>query len=796
MFEENKTCPYTGLRPFSEEESLYFKGRDEHIEQATRQLGKNKFLILTGASGDGKSSLVYAGIVPNARAGFLKSTYSNWAVADFRPERNPFDNLCKSIANQLGIANVETVKSELSHGFSALADLYKASSLYYDEHDQAWIESDDKEKLILKRKAANLLILADQFEEFFTNPENYQKGVPSVEAMLVTNLLLETAQLALEENLPIYVVITMRSDFIGQCAAFRGLPEYIGFSQFFVPRLNRRQLQEVIEEPARFNGDRISRRLTERLIHDMVEGTDQLPILQHALNQIWKMAQDGKEEMDLIHYAMVGGMEGTALPAQDAEKFSRWFDNLPEKIRNCYDSPDLQNVLNTHANKLFYQASDYIKEKRNKEVSEQDARLIIEMAFKCLTKIDNGRAVRNRMTLGEITAILHQPHLECKTVQWVLDIFREPGNTLLKPYINDDPEKQELKEDAILDITHESLIRNWEHLGEWAAEEYANYSTFRDFEQQLNRWITSGRSNSFLLYIGPLTYFESWFVKAKPNAPWIARYLEEEWKADLKLGKAEKILADSNEFLRRSARKHVITRTVMHYGPRRIAAVLGLIALLVLSSFTVKNYMERRNSYVLSQIKEKTFELAGNSKVTLANRVAATIQELELGQTTVKELVARIPDPIEKINMATGIASTLSLVSQTADVPSKEIAKCLNSADSLLDLYTAPPADLPTMTRLLEEINDLAAVLELRYYNSRDPMIDKLRIKNAKRAGMLAKYILTRQPVGFASTTELNVALEHGLNHAAFSEAETQGAHRHHVSLYKSGRKRLAEENL
>ena len=81
MFEEYTICPYTGLRSFTEEESLYFKGREEHIDQATEQLQRNKFLMLTGASGDGKSSLVYAGIVPNARAGFLKSKYTQWSVA-------------------------------------------------------------------------------------------------------------------------------------------------------------------------------------------------------------------------------------------------------------------------------------------------------------------------------------------------------------------------------------------------------------------------------------------------------------------------------------------------------------------------------------------------------------------------------------------------------------------------------------------------------------------------------------------------------------------------------------------
>ncbi len=108
----------------------------------------------------------------------------------------------------------------------------------------------------------------------------------------------------------------MRSDYIGQCAAFRGLPEYIGFSQFFVPRLNRSQLQQVIEEPAILSGNRISRRLTERLIHDVTEGVDQLPILQHALNQVWHAANNGTEEMDLLHYAMVGGMPLNELPVE------------------------------------------------------------------------------------------------------------------------------------------------------------------------------------------------------------------------------------------------------------------------------------------------------------------------------------------------------------------------------------------------------------------------------------------------------------------------------------------------
>ncbi len=267
--------------------------------------------MLTGASGDGKSSLVYAGIIPNARSGFLKSKYTNWCVANFRPERTPFQNLAAALGKQLDISNPYTVQGELNHGFSALVDLYRNSKRYIDTHSSAWLQAGDQEQRAMKREAANLIILVDQFEEFFTNPENYHHGAPSKDANLVLNLLLETARIALDEDIPIYVVFTMRSDYIGQCAAFRGLPEYIGFSQFFVPRLNRSQLQQVIEEPATLNGNRISRRLTERLIQDLTEGVDQLPILQHALKQIWIAADHGNEELDLMHYAKVGRYAGS-----------------------------------------------------------------------------------------------------------------------------------------------------------------------------------------------------------------------------------------------------------------------------------------------------------------------------------------------------------------------------------------------------------------------------------------------------------------------------------------------------
>ena len=289
--DEIHICPYTGLRSFTEEESLYFKGRDLQVDQITALLEQNKFLMVTGASGEGKSSLIYAGLIPNARAGFFKARYSNWVVADFRPERNPVTNMAIALSDKFG-SNPATVETELRRGYSSLVDLYCNSEFYIDEENIREDVSEQQSK-DRKRKAANLLIIVDQFEEFFTNPENFYNETLSKDSQIVVNLILETARIAIRKNLPVYVVCTMRSDYIGQCSAFRGLPEYIGFSQFFVPRLKRKDLKQVIEEPALLSGIRISQRLIERLVFDIAEGVDQLPILQHALSRIWTAAESG-----------------------------------------------------------------------------------------------------------------------------------------------------------------------------------------------------------------------------------------------------------------------------------------------------------------------------------------------------------------------------------------------------------------------------------------------------------------------------------------------------------------------
>lgn len=620
---EEKICPYPGLRPFNEEESIFFRGREEHIEKIISQLEEKKFLMLTGASGDGKSSIVYAGVIPNARAGFFKAKFNNWIIADFRPERSPLKNMAIAIAEKLGYTDVSYVEKELSFGFSSLIDLYKKSPFYLDYNSEIWKDATEAERKKLKRKAANIFILVDQFEEFFTNSENYNNGKASVNSQAVINLLLETAKLALAQDLPIYIICTMRSDYVGQCAVFRGLPEYIGFSQFFVPRLKRKEVHQVIEEPASLSGNRISNRLIETLINEC-DGLDQLPILQHALNTIWKShVEDGAAEMDIIHYAKVGGIDSRLLPDDQKTIFSEWYKKQPVFKQKFLEDASLANILNAHARELFESSVDYCRQHIGRDISREDAHRILKKIFTCLTKINDSRAVRNRATVLEIKQIIGEK-VDNNLIEGLINIFREPGNTLVKPFIlsssiipiitgitpiNEEENRvggRYLMDDDILDITHESLIRNWTELTEWTKRDHENVSVINDLKKQVERWEEQNRSKDYLLTIGSLSYFKNWYETINPNPYLIAKYDTTNLAPEQKIEEATQFIQPAKDYIKIS--ESALKRK------RRVAVVIASFVALVLIGFTSFAFRERSKALFQQEIANQKTEDAKRSE--------------------------------------------------------------------------------------------------------------------------------------------------------------------------------------
>jgi hypothetical protein len=230
-------APFPGLRPFQRQEASLLFGRSREVaELRTALLGERRFLAVVGTSGCGKSSLVEAGLLPRL-LGEQMPGGRLWRVISLRPLGAPVAQLAASLAT---FAQAEQPDSFGRLHASMLDSRFRATL----RRTTSGLVGAARE--ILTDPATPVLVVVDQFEELFRyEPDETDEELPLFrdEAQAFANLLLEAAR-ATEVN--IYVLITMRSDFFGECGRYRGLAEAVSGSQFLVPRMVREQLQEAI----------------------------------------------------------------------------------------------------------------------------------------------------------------------------------------------------------------------------------------------------------------------------------------------------------------------------------------------------------------------------------------------------------------------------------------------------------------------------------------------------------------------------------------------------------------------
>src|SRR5262245_49325424 len=451
-----RTNPFPGLRPFMQEEADLFFGRDKQSNELVRRLASKRFLAVVGTSGSGKSSLVRAGLLPSLEGGFMAEAGAHWRMAILRPQDDPIGFLARAIVETGMLAHLDLAQSAAE---GVVETTLRRSSL-------GLIEAT---RLARLEPHENLLILVDQFEELFRFADLAKQRDAGDEAPAFVKLLLGAAQ---QTEVPVYVVITMRSDFLGDCDRFRGLPEAISDCQYLIPRLTRDELQAAITGPIGVRGGRIAPSLVQRLLNDIGDDMDQLPVLQHALMRAWdhweRNDPDGRP-IELSDLEAIGGM---------AETLSR------------------------HADEAFGSLT-----------TDRD-RKIAERLFKCLTeKGPDNREIRRPTQLSRIAAIANAEPTE---VIAVIDVFRAPGRSFLMP-----PHGVALEGDSVIDISHESLIRQWGRLRTWVAEEAESRKTYLRVVDaaQLRR---DGKAG---LWGEPnLTYAREWEEREAPNATWAERY--------------------------------------------------------------------------------------------------------------------------------------------------------------------------------------------------------------------------------------------------------------------------------
>jgi hypothetical protein len=453
--------PYPGLRPFREDEEHLFFGRETQVDAMVDQLAETHFLAVVGTSGSGKSSLVNCGLRPALHRGLMARAGTVWLMAQFRPG----GNLMRAMADRLArpgllfdtheaapLSLADIVETTLRMSKFGLIDLYEQFRL----------------------EGVNRLVVVDQFEELFryrkigTSPDQTEYGAGE-DATASVNFLLEVrAQLPC----PIYVVLTMRSDFLGDCAQFFGLPEAINKGQYLVPRMSRDERRAAIANPAMVFGAEIAPVLLMRPVNDVGDNPDQLSILQHALNRTWSKWQEqtsGKGPLDLAHYKAIGTMA---------------------------------HALDAHAEEAYA------------ALGGERSQILCERVFKALTdKGTDVRGVRRPSRLGALCGLAEATEAEIVSV---IDVFREPGRSFLMP-----PAGEPVKVETVIDISHESLMRVWARLKRWGDEEAQSAQMYCDLVAAAGRR-TTGKGG---LWRDPeLQLALDWQERNRPNPAWAAQY--------------------------------------------------------------------------------------------------------------------------------------------------------------------------------------------------------------------------------------------------------------------------------
>ena len=442
-------APYPGLRPFEADEADLFFGREQHVDALLKRLSSSHFVAVVGESGAGKSSLVRAGLLPALQAGFVVEAGSDWRVAVMRPGGSPMPALADALlepgvlTDAGGSPRPEFALAELRRGPLGLVQLMRDA--YLGSH-------------------CNLLIVVDQFEEVFRYcREPAQKD----QADMFVELLLRAAE---QREVPIFIVLTMRSDFVGDCARFRGLPERLNDNQYLTPRLTREQIAAAIREPARVCGGVVDPALVDELCNAIGDNPDQLPLLQHLLMRVWDRAGERSRPprltSDLV--TMLGG---------------------------------LYSALNHHAQLVYESLPD-------------DQKAVARAMFKRLTDpLSMRRDVRRDALVSDIAAVAGTDAAE---VIAVADVFRATGRHMLMPQ-----PATPLDAQSRLDISHESLIRQWTTLNEWAREESANAREFQRLREEAQEEL-EGQAD--LLAGRDLARALDWRKQAEPTPAWAARY--------------------------------------------------------------------------------------------------------------------------------------------------------------------------------------------------------------------------------------------------------------------------------
>lgn len=263
--------PYRGLLAFQPQHSRFFFGRDREVTEIKTALAqlqqqkKPRFLIVAGASGSGKSSVVLAGALPQ-----LLAAEEGLSPLIIRPGSEP----------------QKALEQVLPESASATPPA---------------------------NPPRPILLVVDQLEEIFTHVSDRAQRTDFVQRLW-----------RLAQRPDLQIIATVRVDFIGECGDLVLDPTglrldrvaYDPAHRVFVAQLAPEQLREIIEGPAQRVGLVLESGLTGRLLEAVGNEPGALPLLQHTLDQLW-LRREGRT-LSQASYDALGQLTGALARHADA----------------------------------------------------------------------------------------------------------------------------------------------------------------------------------------------------------------------------------------------------------------------------------------------------------------------------------------------------------------------------------------------------------------------------------------------------------------------------------------------
>ena len=464
---DDDRLPYPGLRAFRQDESDLFFGREQCIDVMLDRLAVSRFLAVLGASGSGKSSLVRTGLLNALALGLHPKASSRWKVAQLAPGTEPVRNLATALLASVA----ETAPTDIE------VNLFVSFLRRGPRSIIEWAAGNLPPKW-------HLLIIVDQFEELF----RYRDYGRREERDAFVALLQEVS---LDPHGRVSIVMTMRSEYLGACSMLPGLALRIGEGVYLAARMSRAQCAEAIEGPAAVMGFGIEPELVMRLLNDLAgfapweraevdeqaeqlaREADQLPLMQHTLNRLWRKARE----------------RAGAAPVM-------------LRLGDYLELGSIQGVLDAHGAEM----TDALQARFGPQIMGT-----CERVFRALVSGPSlAMAVRRPLRMD---VLVQETGDDPEAVAAVVDAFCAPDCNFLRVSEPVDGNAR------LVDISHESLIRQWRNLSEWFMLELRDGADWTRLHG-----MASIEDGSILPEGAQLSFFEAWWKKSRPQAGWAKRY--------------------------------------------------------------------------------------------------------------------------------------------------------------------------------------------------------------------------------------------------------------------------------